>query len=228
MEDIFKEKFLENSTCPLYINGVEHILYQMKKCICKVFSVDGMKSTGFFCKIPFPDKSHLLPVLITTQHSLHDLKKQNSIPISINEDNIVKSLTLNNMRKIYMNVELDTCIIELLPEDKIDDFLEIDDVLFMEKEMNLECIYKKKSVYVLHYIKGEKLAFNSGILRNIYESNISHLCSTSDGSAGAPIISLETFKVIGIHKGSKLHTNENLGTLIKYPISDFLKGNNGH
>ena len=63
MEGFIEEKPLSNLTGSIYIKGLELILFQMKNCVCKVYS-DGMKSTGFFCKIPFPDKSHLFPVLL--------------------------------------------------------------------------------------------------------------------------------------------------------------------
>ena len=34
---------------------------------------DGSKGTGFFCKIPFPNNNHLLPVLITNNHVMNEL-----------------------------------------------------------------------------------------------------------------------------------------------------------
>ena len=196
----------------------------MKNCVCKIYS-DGMKSTGFFCKIPFPDKSHLLPVLATTSHSIGDLNKQNSLSISINDDKILKKINLNNMRKVYMNKELDTCFIEILPDDYINDFLEIEDEIFKDENI---LNYKNKSIYVLHYIESEGMAMNSGLLKSIDKYNISHSCSTSKGSAGAPILTLDNLKVIGIHFGSSKNFRLNIGTFIKYPISEFIKGNKGH
>ena len=44
------------------------------------------------------------------------------------------------------------------------------------------------------------------------------------GLSGGPLISLESFKVIGIHKGSPEKGNWNLGTLINEPISEFYGG----
>ena len=54
--------------------------------------------------------------------------------------------------------------IEILPQDKTNNFLEIDDNLFKDEE-SLEYIYLKKSVYILYYLKGGRAAMNSGIVK---------------------------------------------------------------
>ena len=52
-----KEKYLENYPIPLTSESIEVILSQMKRNICKIYMDDGSTGTGFFCKIPYPDKS---------------------------------------------------------------------------------------------------------------------------------------------------------------------------
>ena len=53
----------------------------------------------------------------------------------------------------------------------------------------------------MHYPKG-KLNVSFGIINNIIDNKkINHKCTTEDGSSGCPILSFETFKVIGIHYG---------------------------
>ena len=226
MDYFVKEKFISKATFPIYINGVRIILNQMTKCICKIIKNDA-RSTGFFCKIPYPDRSHLLPMLVTTYHSLHNLKENDSFHISINDDYEFREIRLNNMRKAFMNAKFDIIFIEIIPEDKINDFLEIDDKIFKEEE-KINYIYNKSSVYILHYIKGDKMAVSPGLLKDIYESELTHFCNTECGSTGAPILSLNSFKVIGIHKGSDKYKDENRGTFIKHPISEFIKTNIGH
>ena len=49
------------------------------------------------------------------------------------------------------------------------------------------------------------------------KKNIYHTCCTEEGSSGSPILSLNNYKVIGIHYGS-YHLGFNKGTLIKHPI----------
>ena len=51
------------------IEGVETILYQLKNCICKIFQDNGKKATGFFCNIPYRDKT--IPFLLTNNHVLN-------------------------------------------------------------------------------------------------------------------------------------------------------------
>ena len=219
---IKKEKFLENSVDSIFINQAEKIIYQMKKCVCKFISKENGRLTGFLCKIPYPDKAHLLPVLASTDFAIEPYIKEGNIKISIDNDKEFKEIKLAN-RKIFKNRELYTCFIELIPEDKINDFLEIDENIFKE---NQELSYIKNSIYVLHYIKGENVAMNPGILKKINKNNFEHLCNTKDGSSGGPILLLKTCKVIGIHWGSN-HLNFNFGTLIKYSIKEFIKNNIG-
>ena len=61
----------------------------------------------------------------------------------------------------------------------------------------------------------------------IKENDINHLCSTEEGSSGAPILFLDSFKVIGIHKGAPRHSNSqfNIGCFIKNPIDIFNQNN---
>ena len=63
MEEIELEVEIENSPIPISIKKAEKILFQMKNCVCKIYTNEGKKGTGFFCKIPFPDESNLLCVL---------------------------------------------------------------------------------------------------------------------------------------------------------------------
>ena len=61
MEDkiIIKEIFISKSLEPISIEQTKNILYQMEKCVCKIFN-KGIKGTGFFSKIPY--QSNLLTV----------------------------------------------------------------------------------------------------------------------------------------------------------------------
>ena len=53
--------------------------------------------------------------------------------------------------------------------------------------------------------------------------NIKHNCATREGSPGSPIIFLENFGVMGIHRGGPESKKEdiNYGTLLKIPIDEF-------
>ena len=224
--NIINEISIENQPIPVDIKGTSLILNQMEKCICKIIKDNGQKGTGFFCKIPFPDNNHLLPFLITNYHILNEEDIENNKIINLimyNEDedkDEEKIIKIDDKRKKYSHLNekegIDITFIEIKPsKDNINDFLEFDD-----KILGLNC--KKKSIYILHYPKEEKLA-SYGILSDIINGNqIAHYCNTEDGSSGSPILSLSTFKVIGVHYGgSKTNIKINYGTFIKNILREF-------
>ena len=225
MEIIKKEKFLENSVGPIYINTAKKIIYQLENCIFKIYLEKGLHGTGFFTKIPYPDQFHLLPVLVTASFVINlNALKQDSIHVSLNDDNVLREIKLKDTkRKIFINDEFGTTFIEILPEDKIYDFLEIDENVFKADKISKKEIYLRKSIYVLHYMKGEKASMNPGIILNININckDIMHSCNTSAGSSGGPILLLDTLKVVGMHCGADHIKNFNKGIFINLPILKF-------
>ena len=90
-------------------------------------------------------------------------------------------------------------------------------------------MYAKKSIYVIHYPKEDNVAVSYGLISQINEKDIFHLCSTEVGSSGAPILSLKSFKVIGIHYGYKPKRQYNLGAFIKsliFELNNYNQHNN--
>ena len=223
-----KETLIENQPVPVDLEGTRLILSQMENCICKIVNDDGRKGTGFFCNIPFPDKNNLLNVLITNNHVLNanDIKNGKIIKLIIyskeknKEDE--KEIKIDNSRKkltIYNEEEgIDITIIEIKPnKDKInniDKFLEIDDTI-----LERQCI--RKSIYILHYPK-DNILVSYGLMKNLEGKKINHYCNTEKGSSGSPILSLNKFKVIGVHYGGSKNEDDklNFGTFIKYSISE--------
>ena len=110
MEYINLEQHIKASPIPISIQGIETILFQMKNCVCKIY-VNKTKGTGFFSKIPYKNK--LLPVLITNNHIFgeNEIRNNKTITISLDNDNIIKNIEINNKRKIYSNEILDVTII---------------------------------------------------------------------------------------------------------------------
>jgi len=104
--------------------------------------------------------------------------------------------------------------------------LDLDDHLFDD---NLEKIYEDKSIYILHYLNGDKISVSYGYgIQKFYEYYIKHLCNTEHCSSGSPILNLKTNKVIGIHSGAINKNNEtkfNIGILLKYPLNELTKEN---
>jgi hypothetical protein len=199
----------------------------MDNCICKIIKQNGETGTGFFCKIKFKGHPISLPLLATNNHVLNkdDLMINNIVSIIFNEDKQIRKIYIDNKRKVYTNEDLDATFIELKPNDNIENFLEVDEDIINQKKDILNLTFQKQSIYILHYPGGKNVEVSYGLSINIDEENITHNCNTLDGSSGAPILSLESFKVIGIHYGGIKSNNMkyNKGTFIKYPISEYNK-----
>ena len=114
--EINPETNLDQSTIPISFENTEKILSQMKNCICKIYKNDGKTGTGFFCKVPYPNQSKLLKVLITNNHLLNekDLENNNIIKYTLKDDKEIRKIEIdNNKRKIYTSEELDISLIEI-------------------------------------------------------------------------------------------------------------------
>ena len=234
MEEIIKEKLTKNCIDSASIEVTEKILYQMKKCVCKIY-IKGAIGTGFFTKIPYNNK--LINVLITNNHILgeNDIKNDKTIIISLNNEKEKKFIKINNKRKRYTNEILDVTIIEIEEtKDGIYDYIELDnEIINMYKSRNEEIInnfqdiYINHSIYILNYLNGENIVVSYGLISKINKKEgIYHQCNTNKGSSGSPILSLKNNKLIGVHYGATKIFEYNKGTLIIYPIIEFQNINN--
>ena len=226
MEEEELENHITGYPKTISFNCTKTIIEQMRKNICLI-KIGKEQGTGFFCEIPFPDKNNMLKVLMTNNHIINEeilYKCDVKISIYIKEEKKYRELNLNNRIK-YTNKkeEYDITIIEIKEEDEIKNFLELDenilnDIINNENENDK---YIDKTFYVIQYPEGE-LSVSYGIVSNICEDKkykLLHKCSTKDGSSGSPILTLEN-KIIGIHVGGTKFNN--YGTLLNYPIKDFI------
>ena len=213
-----KEAILQNNRIPLDFKVIKEIEKQKENSICKIINGNISIGTGFLSLIPYPDKVNQIPVLITCNHVINGDEKEVKL---IFNDQLEKILTLNNNRKIYKNDEKDVTIIEIKNTDNFNynNMLEIDYDIFEETDLN----EKFKNVYIIHFPLGKESSLSYDIIEKIENDLIEHKCSTENGSSGAPIINLNNYKVIGIHKGFDLNLNLNIGILLKEPINDFKK-----
>jgi len=225
-EDIILEGHIIGHPESLSKEQTKKIFEQMDNSVCKIIK-EKSTGTGFICLIPFPNKLYPLSVLITCYHVLSkdDLKPGNKIKLIFDEKE--KIIKINQSRKIFTSPEkeYDISIIELLPEDNFDlnNLLEIENDIF--KFDNLNDIYKNKSIYIIHYPNGKEPKYSVDTISFIDMNNINmaHFCDTLEGSSGGPIFNLQTFNVLGIHKGKKTNYKWNVGKILKHPIYDFQK-----
>ena len=215
MMQIDKEKTLNKCPLPITIDETELILKQMKYSICNINNKNG-NGTGFFCKISN------IKLLITNNHIINQeiIKNNNIIKVKLNDNKISKDIKIKDY---YISIEYGTTIIEI--NDNNNDinisYLEIDNEIFDEK-INID----NESIYIIQYPKydnEQKGAVSYGILSKIQDKyKIIHNCSTNEGSLGSPIIRLSNKKIIGIHKEDANKYNFNKGTLLKFPINEYL------
>ena len=224
--EINLEKYIENSPEPVSIEGTEKILFQMKKCVCKIVTKNGVNGTGFFFKIPYPENSDLFPVLATNYHIINknNIEKDKIIEVTLNDDSKKKIIKIEKSRVIFSDENLDTTFIQIKPEkDNIKHFLEISEDIIKKDNNLLESKYRKKSIYIMHYPKGKNIKVSYGLINNIVDNTINHYCITDNGSSGSPVLSLDNFKIIGIHYGASIKQKMNKSTFMKSVLNEFNK-----
>jgi hypothetical protein len=199
-----------------------------EKQICKVYCNNGACGTGFFCNIL--DGWNLFKVLITNNHVLNqnDIIIGKKIKFSINNEKTFYEIEIDESRRVYTSKKYDITIIELKQKDKLDkiDYMDIDKDIFEE---NYNEKYRNTQIYLLHYPKGKQMECSVGLIKDINGYIIRHLCDSSGGSSGGPIINSYDYKIIGIHIGGAAETaeNYNFGTFLKEPLEKYKeqKGN---
>ena len=231
-----KESVLTGYPNVISYECTQKIIEQMGSYICKI-KIGQEQGTGFFCKIPFPDKNHMLPVLITNNHVINKetLKNMNEqILFMINKDSRFKEINNITNRMKYTNKDYDITIIEIKEEDEIKEYLELDEKMIDELKSNNKNNnnynnqndqYIDETIYIIQYPKGQ-LSVSYGVLFNKSLSNeydFVHRCSTDGGSSGSPILNLKN-KLIGIHKET-VNNNMNKGTFLNFPIKEFIEEN---
>ena len=123
---------------------------------------------------------------------------------------------------LYKDEIKDIIIIDINNQKEIDNYLELD----LNILKRVEKTYKNESIYILNYLGGKDIVVSYGIIKDVEDNNIRHLCCTGKGSSGSPIINLKNNKVIGIHKQSHKEDNYNIGLLLKESINELLNKKN--
>jgi len=209
---------------PIPFRELAIINEQNQYSVCKVLKDGKPCGTGFICIIPFPDKLSQIQVLFTCYHVLsdEDIEYGKEINLIFNDKNR-KTLYMDKSRKKYTSNEnqYDITMIEIKKDDEFQLILETDDNIYKKGKLNDK--YQNESIYLIHYPEGKIASFSINVIQKIDSQNvmIEHLCTTKHGSSGAPIIDLNTHKVIGIHIGKDKNYNFNCGVVLRKPIEAF-------
>jgi len=219
IQGINPEKGFIGQLPPLNMSQTKKIIDQMSNSVCRI-DIGKIIGTGFLCLIPFPTIEHRLKVLITCNHVFNDIGIGNKIKVMF-DNGIQKEIIIDGERRVYTSIieEYDITIIELKDNEfDISHYLGIDDDLFLKDEIKINQL-----IYIIHYPKGIEVKNNQGKIDSKKENKIIHYLTTYEGSSGAPILNLNSFKVIAIHRGYLNNKNDifNIGELIKVPIIDY-------
>ena len=198
MEGIKKENIINEDNEIINYNSLKKIINsKLEKCICKIkqeINNNGknclITGTGFFCNIPLKN----IKIFVTNNHVLNKefIYKEKKLILFVEEEK--KEINLDINRYKLTNEELDFTIIEILEEDKINNYLEIDEYINSFE-------YEEEQIFSIQYQKGEELKYSHGKVIEKLDIYFQYSLGTDKGSSGSPIILLNNLKLIGLHKG---------------------------
>ena len=181
------------------------------------------RGMGFFCKIPDPmNDNKKIKILMTCYHVVNEFfENKNIVTISYKYGEGKTGLLNLKNRENCKNKELDYACFQILEEDNIHDFLDIDENLILNN--NLTDALKNKVINI--FCTNE---ISLGTIKNITDKYyIYYNCDTKEGWSGSPISNNDNNLIIGIHQGGHKKKNLNRGLLIKSILSD-MKNKNAH
>ena len=167
------------------------------------------KGLGFFCKIE-DIKIPIKKALITSNTILSEQYINKNPIIKIKYLNNIKEIPINKNRLYFTNNELNYTLIEIFESDGIEDFFEIDRIIFKESK-SLE----NEEIIILEY--GEKLSFCSGKIKYHKNNQLIYTTSLKNDPLGSPIIRKSNTMVLGIHIN-----NENNEYIVGLPFGTIL------
>ena len=199
----------------------EKLLNKGKKATCRIIleKEKKIKGSGFFSIITL-NNNIKKKFLFTCNHvlDLENIELGNEIIIEYQKKKIKFNIT--NERFKITNPNLDFTIIEIFDKDNIEEFYEIEKNYYIE----LENYYFEKKGAIIHYPLGYDIQINGGTIKKIENSKILHTITTSPGSSGSPIFTLDNnYIIIGIHKGNNTTKEANGGFYMKYILEDIDK-----
>ena len=210
------EKKIIGNSRPIDAEKLFDILEFAKKCMCKIkYLKKGITpvGSGFFCQLNIEEINFInRKFLMTNNHviNLKYLQNNNELYFENNKENYV--LNLKN-RYYFTNKKYDFTIIEIKDSDNIKNisFYELfENIMNINSKIN----FINHDVFIPQFPNGGNLSIAFGAIKNI-NFIIHHTVSTEYGSSGSPILSLDNYRLIGLHNQRDSDLNENKGIFFK-------------
>ena len=170
--------------------GLGNRVYKILREVNKKGKLIFESATGFCINIP----SQEYKFFVTNNHILDEdfvYHEKKLIIYKSNNDKIEIDLDINRFK--MTNKELDFTLIEILPEDNITDFLEIDEFINSKN-------YIDEDIITLHFPEGKNLESLEGKNVKMKKEYLEYSFPDSPTTSGAPIILKYNLKVIGLFK----------------------------
>ena len=197
---------------PIPLENMKNYLTK-ENAACKLITETGT-GTGFFCELKL--NGDTMKVLLTCNHILRENLIKNNSKITLKYQKQIKEIKINEKRFVCTNEELDYTCIQLLNEDNIKDYFQIDTNI----NKNPNEIYNNELFAIYQCPELNEMSLLEGTIEE-FKSNglILHNISTHGGSSGGPLILSKNLNVVGIHRG-KSKNELNQAIFIKNVLDD--------
>jgi len=147
-----------------------------------------------------------MKAFVTNNHALDEefLNKENKLKIFYGKnDKEKKEIDLEKARFKYTNKKWDFTIIEILPEDKIQKHLELDEFIESEEYIDFQ-------IFAFQFPKNGNLSYSHGKILKKTNKYFVYSLGTKGGSSGSPIILFNNLKLIALHKGKYIEEDKSI------------------
>ena len=134
-------------------------------------------------------------------------------------------ITIDESRHTYSNKAYNISIIELKDgEFPFEIFLMLDNSINTTgQEEILNAQYLNQDIYLINFYDGNEPEYLCDKIKEIRDFLLINYCNDENILLGSPILNLNNFKVIGIHKGINKEENSNIGSIIRVPVNEYNK-----
>ena len=203
------------------INPADKKIIKVNRSICKIIS-NTSNGFGFLIKLNI-NNNHLF-CLMTNEHVIkrETVKNKENIKIKYDCESKEIIIKLDNTKRLirdFININIDTTIVEILPKDNIGKHY------FLSPEINNNKNVINNPIYIPQYSEEKNFNNSKGFIKEINDNFfLTHNSLTKSGTSGSPIFLENSINVIAIHKQGNINKKENYGFFI-YPIIQELQNN---